>query len=86
MEVSIINDVYLNVVGKYALNQSLCHEPVFGNRTQTVSAAMYKARLHRFGKFWFWFVEKLDKNHFYKAYINHKKLIINEYESIYASK
>ena len=82
MEVSIINDVYLNVVGKYALNQSLCHEPVFGNRTQTVSAAMYKARLHKFGKFWERFVNKLDNNHFEKAYINHKELIKKEFDTL----
>lgn len=81
-EVAIINDVYLNVVGKYALNQALCHEPVFGNRLQTVSAAMAKARLHKFGMFWHRFVEWLEKDHFKKADENHVKAISAEHKKI----
>lgn len=81
-EVAIVIDVYLNVVGKYALNQALCHEPVFGNRLQTVSAAMYIARLHKFGKFWERFVNRLEKDHFKKAHHNHCETIKKEYTKI----
>lgn len=81
--VAIINDKQLNVVGKYALNQALAHEPVFGNPLMTVSAAMHEARLHKYGKKWEGRVNKLDDDHFYKAFQSHKNTIKTEYNRLF---
>lgn len=81
-EVSIINDKQLNVTGKYALNQALSETPVFGNPLQTVSTAMYLAKLHKFGKWWEKKINKWDKNHFQKSYESHKRTIRREFENI----
>lgn len=81
-DVSIINDKYLNVVGKYALNQALSENEVFGNPLQSVSTGMYFARLHKFGKFWERFVNRLDKDHFIKSKESHEKAIATEYNNI----
>ena len=83
LKVSIANDKQLNVVGKYALNQALAHEPVFGNDLMTVSAAMHEARLHDYGKKWEGRIDKLDKDHFEKSFESHKKEIEKEYNRLF---
>ncbi len=80
--VSVSLDKTLNVSGKYALNQALAHEPVFGNDLQTVSTAMYFARLQKYGKKWEGRVNKLDDDHFKKSFENHKQQIETEYKSL----
>lgn len=82
-DVAIINDVWLNVVGKYSIHQAISENPVFGSRLQTISAAMYLAKLHNFGIWCGIQVEKLDENHFEKAFNNHKEIIKKEYEFLF---
>ena len=87
-DVSVSLDKAMNVTGKYALNQAMSHEPVFGNGLQTVSTAMFFGRLHDFGKKWWDRIDKIDKEHFKKSFYNHKEIIqkeielINKYEKI----
>lgn len=78
-ELAIVNDVYLNVSGKYLLNQRLSKNQVFGNRLMTVSAAMHLAKFENAGTKWERRIKKLDKNHFEKAYLSHKENITNEF-------
>lgn len=80
--VNVINDKTLNVTGKYALNQAMSHEPVFGNGLQTVSTAMFFARLHDFGKKWWNRIEKVEQEHFKKSFYSHKEVIQKEIELI----
>jgi ABC-type sugar transport system permease subunit len=80
--VNVSNDKTLNVAGKYALNQSMSENPVFGNHLHTVSKAMCEGRLHKFGKFWNWFLNKLDKDHIKKAHDKHVADITAEYERL----
>lgn len=83
--VSVSLDKTLNVSGKYALNQALAHEPVFGNDLQTVSTAMYFARLHKYGEKWENRINKVDDDHFEKSAASHFKDIENEYKRLLKS-
>lgn len=80
--VAVSLDKTLNVSGKYALNQAMSHEPVFGNPLQTVSTAMFFGRLHKFGKKWEERINKVDQEHFKKSFYNHKAEIQKEWELI----
>lgn len=73
---AIINDVALNVKGKYLLNQRLSKNKVFGNPLMTVSAATHLAILEPAGVKWKKRINKLDSDHFEKAYESYKKQII----------
>lgn len=81
-DVAIINDVWLNVIGKYSIPQAVSNNNEFGNRLMTISAAMYLSKLNSFGLWCGNRVEKLDPGHFKKAYKNHTNLIITEYKKL----
>lgn len=79
-EVAIINDVYLNVVGKHSLNATLGKG--FGNRLQSISCAMGLVKLTKFGKSCSKGLDLLEKDHCKKAVEIHKKNIKAEYDKL----
>jgi len=81
-DLSIINDVYLNVAGKRLLNQRLSKNEVFGNRLMTISAAMHLAELEEAGEKWEKRINRLEADHFEKAFLSHKQNITNEYNRL----
>lgn len=82
-DIAIINDVWLNVLGKYSIQQAVSENQPFGNRLMTISAAMYLAKLHDFGEWCKDQVNKMEANHFEIAYNNHRAAIKAEYEKLF---
>lgn len=80
--VAVSNDMNLNVKGKYLLNQRLSDNEVFGNPLMTVSAAKHLARSTNAGNKWKNRINKLDEDHFAKAYESYKKQITKAYNEL----
>ena len=82
-EVAVMNDVYLNVVGKYPLNGALsANGEGFGNRLQSISCGMGLYKLTKFGKLCSKGLDVLEKEHCKKAVELHKQNIKKEYEKL----
>ena len=80
---AIINDIKLNVSGKYVLNALLRKKDnpphlAFGNRFHTVSDTMGRIKLTKFGRWWDQtFLNALEPSHTKKAVELNNKALLN---------
>lgn len=79
---AIVNDVALNVKGKYLLDQRLSKNQVFGSPLMTVSAAIQLSKSEPAGLKWKKRINKLDADHFEKAYESYRKQITEAYTNL----
>ncbi len=79
---AVSNDMNLNVVGQFLLNQRLSEIEVFGDPLMTVSAAKHKARLTNAGSKWAKRLNAIDKDHYAKAYESYKNQITKAYNEL----
>ncbi len=83
LQSAISDDVDLNVVGQYAINDTMRKRgPKAGNRLQTVSCWMGRAELTKFGDWWRRRINRWDKDHCDKAVNLHKQNIEKEFKEL----
>jgi hypothetical protein len=83
LECSIMDDVDLNQVGKYPLNDYMhTGGPEAGNRFQTVSCWLGLTNPNKRVTWWVKWLDKRDPNHCLKAVEFHKRRVLREAQAL----